>query len=57
MIVKNSVYPLARNNEFVPLILAAVLAFLYFGSERIIKKKISPIMLIVISACLGIFVF
>ena len=57
MIVKNSVYPLVQNNYMTPLILTAVLSFIYFCSEPIIKKKISPIMLIVISACIGIMVF
>ena len=57
MIVKNSVYPLVQANDVIPLILAVVLVFIYFGSERITKKKISPIMLIVISACLGIILF
>ena len=57
MIVKNSVYPLVKNDDVIPLILAIVLAFIYFASQRIIKKRISPIMLIIISACLGIIVF
>lgn len=57
MIVRNSVYPLVKTNDVIPLILAIVLAFIYFGSERIIKKKISPIMFIIISACVGIVIF
>ncbi len=57
MIVKNTVYPLVQRDDFLPLILVAILAFIYFGSERIIKKRVSPIMLIIISACLGILVF
>lgn len=57
MIVKNSVYPLAQNHEIVPFVVAVVLAIVYFGSERITKKKVSPIMLIIISACLGAIVF
>ena len=57
MIVKNSVYPLAQTRDFLPLIITAILAAIYFGSARLLKKKISPIMLIVISACLGIIVF
>ena len=57
MIIKSSIYPLAKNNEIMPCILAVVLTFIYFGSERIMKKKISPIMLIVISAFLGVVVF
>ncbi len=57
MIIKNSVYPLVQNNDVLPLILAIVLAFIYFGSGRIIKKKVSPILLIIISAFLGMIVF
>lgn len=57
MIIKTSVYPLAKNNEIMPCILAVGLAGIYFGSERIMKKKISPIMLIVISAFLGVIAF
>ena len=57
MIAKNSVYPLVQNYEIIPIVLAVVLALIYFGSGHILKKKISPIMLIVISACLGIIVF
>ena len=57
MIVKNSVYPLVQTGDLLPLILAVVLAGIYFGAERIIHKKISPIMLIMISACMGIIVF
>lgn len=57
MIVKNSVYPLMQTGDVIPLVLAAVLALIYFGFERITKKRITPIMLIIISACLGIVVF
>ncbi len=56
MLVKNSLYPLAQSHEIAPSILLAILAAIYFGSERVIQKKISPIMLIVISACLGMLV-
>lgn len=57
MIIKSSVYPLAKNNEIMPCILAVALAVIYFGSERIMKKKISPIMLIIISAFLGVIAY
>ena len=40
-----------------PLLLAAGLALVYFGSRRVMKKGLTPIMLIGISACLGILVF
>ena len=35
-------------------IITAILAVMMFGTRAIWKKKISPVMLIVISACLGI---
>jgi chromate transporter len=57
MLVKNSVYPLVQVNDVMPLILVVVLTLIYYGSERVVKKKISPIMLIIISACLGIIVW
>ena len=40
-----------------PVLLAAVLALIYFGSRKVMKKGLSPIMLIGIAACLGILVF
>jgi len=36
------------------LIISAVLALIYYGSRKLLKKPISPIMLIVISAVIGI---
>ena len=57
MIVKNSVSPLIRDNDVVPLVIAVILALIYYGFERITKKKITPIILIVISACMGVLLF
>ena len=57
MIVKNSVSPLVRDNDVVPLMIAVILALIYYGFERITKKKITPIILIVISACMGVLLF
>lgn len=37
--------------------LTAALALFLFGGERLFKKKVSPILLIAISACLGILVY
>ena len=39
------------------LLLAAVLALIYFGSRKVMKKGLTPIMLIGIAACLGVLVF
>ena len=38
-------------------IITAILAAVMFGSKPILKKKISPIVLIVVSACLGLVVY
>ncbi len=57
MIATNTFYPVVQNHDFIPLILGLALAFIYFGLGHILKRKISPIMLIVISACLGIVIF
>ena len=38
-------------------LITAILAAVMFGSKPILKKKISPIVLIVVSACLGLVVY
>lgn len=38
-------------------ILTAVLATVYFGSRKVLKKGLSPILLIMIAACLGAVVY
>ena len=43
--------------DFVTAILTVVLAALYFGLRKIVKKGISPILLIVISGAVGILVY
>ncbi len=60
MLYQNAVSPLfSETADARPVILAAVLAVLYFGSRKIkaLKKGLSPIALIGISACLGIVMF
>lgn len=60
MLYQNAVCPLtAGNADASPLILAAVLALIYFGSRKVkfMKKGLSPILLIGISAGLGILFF
>ena len=58
MLYQNAVLPLtAEPADFRPLILAGVLALVYFGSRKVMKKGLSPIMLIGISACRGILFF
>ena len=58
MLYQNAVLPLtAEPSDFRPLILAGILALLYFGSRKVMKKGLSPILLIGISACLGVLFF
>ena len=60
MLYTNAVGPVVTGETDVrPLLLAAVLALVYFGSRKIraLKKGLSPIALIGISALLGIVVF
>ena len=60
MLYKNAVGPVVTGEADVrPLLVAAVLAVIYFGSRKIkaLKKGLSPIALIGISALLGIAVF
>ena len=60
MLYQNAVCPLTEGStDARPLILAAVLALIYFGSRKVkfMKKGLSPILLIGISAGLGILFF
>ena len=60
MLYKNTILPLTgAEADWRPLALAVVLAVIYFGSRKIkaLKKGISPIALIAISAMLGIIIF
>ena len=60
MLYKNTILPLTgAEADWRPLVLAVVLAVIYFGSRKIkkLKKGISPILLIGISAILGIIIF
>ncbi|MER1993878.1 MAG: chromate transporter [Eubacteriales bacterium] len=60
MLYKNAVGPVVTGETDVrPLLVAAVLALVYFGSRKIkaLKKGLSPIALIGISALLGAVVF
>lgn len=38
-------------------LIAAIMLFIWLGGQKVFKKKISPIMMIVISAVLGVIVF
>lgn len=58
MIVNNCI-PIAVGGtlNIRALIITAALALTYFGSRKVLKKGLSPIMLIVLSACLGMVVY
>ena len=55
MLVKNCGFPTGPDRK--AMILTAVLALLFFGGEKLLKKKLSPIALIGISGVLGIVVY
>ena len=58
MIINNSIPMLSKENPDIrPLIITIILAILYFGIRRGLKKKMSPITLIVVSAVLGVTVY
>ena len=58
MVISNCVY---GNNITVmnkqALTITIILVLVVYGSKIVLKKKISPILLIVISACLGIIIY
>lgn len=58
MVIKNCI-PLVSGGVFDirAFVITALLAIMYFGSRKVLKKGLSPIMLIIISACLGTFVY
>ncbi len=58
MVIKCSVIPvLGAEKDILAPVLTVVLAALYFGSKRILKKKMSPIVLFLIAAVLGVIVY
>ena len=58
MILKNAFSPLFQQTvELRPLVIFLILTLLYFGLRKIRKKKMSPIMMIAISAVLGVAMF
>ncbi len=55
----NNIIPLTRKSsaDVQAAVITVVLAAVMFGSEPILKKRASPVMLIVLSACLGIIIY
>ena len=58
MIIKNGILPVFQGGKDIrPLFFTVILLAVYFIPRRLIKKKMSPVMLIVFSAVLGITVY
>ncbi|WP_026496768.1 chromate transporter [Butyrivibrio sp. WCD3002] len=57
MIGKNSLTPILTKKDILPAVMTIVLAAVYFGFRKIFKKKMSPIVLILIAAFAGIAVY
>ena len=58
MVWKNGISPvLAQETDIRPLIMAVVLAVFWFAVRPRIKKKLSPILLIFVSAVFGIVIY
>ena len=58
MIFKNCVPPLmGEMPDLWPPIITVLLAAIYFGFKRVLKKKMTPIKLIIISALLGVVIY
>lgn len=58
MIMKNCITPLNSGNaDLWPIFMTVILAAVYFGPRKLMKKKMSPILLIVVSAVLGVGIY
>lgn len=57
MVVKNCEISFSGTMNVMTLCLTAAIAFVYFGSRKLLKNGLTPIMLICISAIVGIIVY
>ena len=58
MLLRNAVFPaLQAERDVRPLLLSAFLALVYFGAKKLRKNGISPIVLILLSACGGVALY
>jgi chromate transporter len=58
MILRDCIIPLNQQSaDLKPAFITMILAMLYFGSRKVLNKKMSPIMLIVVSAVLGVVMY
>ncbi|MBR5968079.1 MAG: chromate transporter [Lachnospiraceae bacterium] len=58
MLLISAFYPFfGEEHDILAPLIAIVLALIYYGSRKVLKKPVTPIMLIVIAACLGVAVY
>ena len=57
MIGKNCITPIVKEKDILPTVMTIVLATVYFGFRKMYKKKMSPIVLILIATFTGIVVY
>ncbi len=58
MLIKSSILPmLSDTKDYRPVLIACILAIAYFAPRRVFSKKPSPILLIMISAVLGVLTY
>jgi len=57
MIIRNCNVSLSVKPDILPIVLTAALAVVYFGTRKVLKKGISPIILICISAFVGVITY
>ena len=57
MLVKNCGLLLGAKADFLTIVLTCVIALVYFGSRKFLKKGLNPIMLICLSAVVGIVAY
>ena len=57
MIIRNCNVSLSVKPDILSLVLTAALAVVYFGTRKVLKKRISPILLICISAFVGVITY
>ena len=57
MLVKNCGLLLEAKADYLTIVLTCVIALIYFGSRKVLKKGLNPIMLICLSAVVGIVAY
>ncbi len=58
MLLKISIRPLMNDTADIrPVVMTALLLTVFYGSRKLLKKKMSPILLILLSAVMGVIVY